>query len=103
MGIRKQSQEFRTVQPHDPELLVGLGDAALEVLADSMLVPRLQERLSHLLQLNREGGLSVEEERELDRLLEQVDHKNILKARAMYTLHQRRDAHPESQRLISNF
>ena len=85
----KDYQELRAAQPHDSELLVGLSDAELEVLADSMLVPRLQERLSHLLQLNREDGLSAEEGQELDRLLEQVDQMNVLKARAMYTLHQR--------------
>jgi hypothetical protein len=83
--------ELCASQPHDPELLVGLSDAELEVLADSMLVPRQQDRLSHLLQLNREGGLSAEEEQELDRLLEQIDQMNVLKARALYTLHQGRE------------
>jgi len=83
----KDYQELCDAQPHDPELLMGLNDMELKVLADSILVSHLQERLSHLLQLNREGGLSTGEERELDRMLEQVDQMNILKARAMYTLH----------------
>jgi len=85
----KEYQELRAVQSHDPELLMGLSDTELEVLADGMLVPRLQERLNHLLQLNREGGLGTEEEQELNRLLEQVDQMNVLKARALYTLHER--------------
>jgi len=87
----KEYQELCAIRSHDPELLVGLSEAELEILADSMLAPRLQERLSHLLQLNREGELSADEERELDRLLEQVDQMNLLKARAMYTLRQRRE------------
>ena len=78
--------ELCAAQPHDPELLVGLSDAELEVLADSMLVPRQQNRLSHLLKLNREGGLGTEEEQELDRLLEQIDQMNVLQARALYAL-----------------
>ncbi len=56
-----------------------------------MLALRLQERLSHLLHLNREGKSNAEEQQELDQLLEQVDQMNILKARAMYTLQQRRE------------
>jgi hypothetical protein len=55
------------------------------------LVPRQQERLSDLLQHNREEGLSTDEQRELDRLLERVDQMNVLKARAMYTLQQRQE------------
>ena len=85
----EEYQELCAAQPHDPELLVGLSDAELETLADSILVPHLQDRLSHLLQLNREGGLGTEEEQELNRLLEQVDQMNVLKARALYTLHER--------------
>lgn len=98
----KEYQELRAVQSHDPELLMGLSDTELEVLADGMLVPRLQERLNRLLQLNREGSLSAEEEQELNRLLEQIDQMNVLKARALYTLHQRRDTCPESQKLIAD-
>jgi hypothetical protein len=82
-------QKLCAAQPHDPEVLVGLSDAELETLADGMLVPRLQERLSRLLQLNREGDPSAEEEQELDRLLEQIDQMNVLKARALHTLHKR--------------
>ena len=42
-------QELCAAQSQDPELLVGLSDAELETLADGMLVPRLQDCLSHLL------------------------------------------------------
>ena len=75
--------------PIDPDLLVSLSDAELQALADSVLVPRQQERLSDLLRRNRDEGLSPDEERELDRLLERVDQMNVLKARAIYTLQQR--------------
>lgn len=68
-----------------------LSDAELQVLADSILVPHLQERPSHLLQLNREDSLSADEERELDRMLERVDQMNVFKALAMYTLHWRQE------------
>jgi len=78
-----------TIQSCDPKLLVGLSDAELEVLADSVLAPRLQERLDHLLQLNRECVLDNDTKQKLDRLLEQVDQMNVLKARAMYTLRRR--------------
>jgi len=78
-----------TAHPMDPDLLVSLSDAELQALADSVLVPRQQERLSDLLRRNRDEGLSADEERELDRLLERVDQMNVLKARAIYTLQQR--------------
>jgi hypothetical protein len=82
-------QELCATHPADPDLLVSLSDAELQALADSVLVPRQQERLSDLLQRNRDKGLSADEERELDRLLEHVDQMNVLKARAMYALQQR--------------
>ncbi len=87
----KDYQEICAALPSDPELLVGLNDAELEILADSMLAPRLQERLNHLLHQNQEGDLNAKEQQELDRLLEQVDQMNVLKARAMYTLRQRQE------------
>ena len=87
----KDYQELCTIQPRDPELLVGLCDAELEALADSMLAPRLQKHLNHLLQLNREQALDSDARQELDRLLEQVDQMNVLKARAMYTLRHRQE------------
>ena len=53
----EEYQELCAAQPHDPELLVGLSDAELETLADGIPVPHVPDRPSHLLQLNREGGL----------------------------------------------
>ena len=87
----KDYQELCAAQPSDPELLVGLNDAELEILAGSMLTLRLQERLNHLLHLSREGNPNTNEQQELDRLLEQVDQMNVLKARAIYTLRQRQE------------
>ena len=84
-------QKLCATHPVDPDLLVSLSDAELQALADSVLVPRQQERLSELLRRNRDEGLSADEERELDRLLERIDHMNVLKARAMYTLQQRQE------------
>ena len=87
----KDYQELCAAQSDDPELLVGLNDAELERLTGSMLALRLQERLSHLLHLSQEGNPNIEEQQELDRLLEQVDQMNVLKARAIYTLRQRQE------------
>ena len=78
-------------QSCDPELLVELCDAELEILTESMLALHLQERLSHLLHLNQEGNLSTRKNQELDQLLERVDQMNVLKTRAMYILQWRRE------------
>jgi hypothetical protein len=51
-----------------------------------MLSPSHQEQLTGLLQRNREGQLSKDEESELDQLLAHVDSMNVLKARALRTL-----------------
>ena len=51
-----------------------------------MLAAEHQERLSVLLEGNRQETLSVSEAKELDRFLEQIDSLNILKARARLTL-----------------
>ncbi len=68
------------------DLLIGLSESELRALAEGMLSPSHQERLSDLIQRNREGRLGQDEEEELDRLLAQVDSMNILKARAQRTL-----------------
>jgi hypothetical protein len=70
----------------DPDLLVGLTEFELRVLAESMLSPGRQERLDHLLRRNREGKLDTAEEDELDQILAGIDSMNVLKARAAYTL-----------------
>jgi hypothetical protein len=70
----------------DPEMLTSLSVAELGALAEGLLVPARQARLDHLLANNGEGSLSVQERRELDRLLELVDQLTLLKTRARYTL-----------------
>jgi hypothetical protein len=75
---------------HSPELdqecLIDLSQAELQALANCMLAPVTQSRLDELLTRNTESQLSAEEQAELDSLLSQVDHLNILKTRARYTL-----------------
>lgn len=80
--------------PSDPELLVGLSEAELRALAESVLAPAAQARLDKLLARNAESQLSTEESAELDRLLEQVDQLTVLKTRARYTLHHRKTTAP---------
>ncbi|WP_230968452.1 hypothetical protein [Nostoc sp. WHI] len=70
----------------DTECLIGLGQAELLALAESMLAPAAQARLDGLLARNAESQLSDEELAELDRLLAQTDHLTLLKTRARYTL-----------------
>lgn len=70
------------------EVLVGLSVDELEALADGMLAPAGQARLSDLLARKREKQLAANEEGELDRLLRKVDQLTLLKTRARYTLNQ---------------
>ena len=72
----------------DSEMLTSLSVAELEALADGLLAPARQARLDELLAKNAEGSFTVEERRELDRLLELVDQLTLLKTRARYTLGQ---------------
>ena len=72
----------------DSELLVGLSVDELEALADGLLAPAAQVRLSDLLARKKEKQLPPEKEQELDRLLQKVDQLTILKTRARYTLNQ---------------
>ena len=74
----------------DSELLLGLSQAELKALADSMLASGAQVRLNDLLARNAQGQLSAEETEQLDRLLEQIDQLTILKTRALYTLRQQK-------------
>ena len=53
-----------------------------------MLSPQHQERLSELLQRNRNQTLTPAETQELNGLLDDIDLLNILKARAKLTLQQ---------------
>ena len=70
----------------DENLLTNLSVAELQALAAVSLSPEKQVQLSELLARNNDDRLSVEEVQVLDRLLEQIDQLNILKARAQYTL-----------------
>jgi hypothetical protein len=93
VGVVLTWEDYQSLQAalsEDPDLLPGLSEVELQALAEGMLSSSHQERLDELLRRNREGKLSVAEERELDRLLELVDSMNVLKARAMYTLQQQK-------------
>lgn len=49
-------------------------------------------QLDDLLARNSEGKLTVEESKQLDSLIEQIDELNLLKARADFTLRHQEDA-----------
>ena len=51
-----------------------------------MLAPARQERLTELLDRNKEDALTAPEQHELDELLEYLDQMNLIRARALYTL-----------------
>jgi hypothetical protein len=72
----------------DPKLLKGLSKNELQALANVKLAPEEQEQLSSLLAKQNEGTLSQEDEARLDNLVAQVDQLTLVKAKAMYTLHQ---------------
>jgi hypothetical protein len=82
-------EDYRALQamlPTDPDALAGLSEPELRALAGGMLSPAHQDHLEDLLRRNQEADLSGDEQLELDRLLDQVDQMNMLKARALYTL-----------------
>jgi hypothetical protein len=79
-------QALQAMLPTDPDALTGLSESELRALAEGMLSPAHQERLRDLLRQNQESGVGGDEQSELDRLLDQVDQMNVLKARAAYTL-----------------
>lgn len=89
VGVVLTWEDFRSLQARlmdDPELLPGLSETELRALSEGMLAAEHQERLSMLLERNRQQALSAGEAQELDRYLEQIDSLNILKARARVTL-----------------
>ena len=82
-------EDFRNLHARmldDPDLLIGLSEIELNALSKGMLAVEHQERLSALLERNREQTLTAGEAEELDRYLEQIDTLNILKARARLTV-----------------
>lgn len=85
LPLQKQQQVLDGLE--DEELLTNISPAELQALAAISLAPDQQIQLSNLLTRNAEASISAEEIIILDRLLEQVDQLNILKARAKYTLH----------------
>jgi uncharacterized protein YydD (DUF2326 family) len=70
----------------DNEYLIGLSNAELQALATCQLALSEQEKLDSLIRKNSVGGLSCDEEKELDELLAKADQLTILKTRARYTL-----------------
>jgi len=79
-------QQISITLDEDPDLLPGLNEAELEVLAEGMLSFKKQEHLDELLLRNREGVLTDFEGKELQELLSHIDFLNILKSRTVYTL-----------------
>lgn len=81
-------QRLVSQKPADPDLLMDMSRAELEVLASSRLALPSQARLTELLARQEEGTLGDLEIVELDELLAQVDQLTLLKTRARYTLAQ---------------
>ena len=89
VGVVLAWEDYRNIQARlldDPDLLPGLSETELRALSEGVLAAEHQERLSALLDRNREQTLTEREAEELDRYLEQIDSLNILKARARLTL-----------------
>ena len=84
LPLQKQQQVLATLE--DEDLLSNISPAELHALSAIALAQPLQTQLSDLLDRNSENQLSPEDLIQLDRILEQVDHLNLLKARARYTL-----------------
>ena len=84
LPIQRQQQVLATLE--DEDLLSNISPAELHALSAIALSPPLQTQLSDLLDRNSANQLSPEELTHLDRILEQVDQLNLLKARARYTL-----------------
>lgn len=68
------------------EPLIGLSEAELHALADSVLASEHARRLKHLLRLQCENKLTPVLQAELDALLEESDRIALVKAKASYTL-----------------
>ena len=81
-------QKLRARLEVDPDLLIGLDVETLSAIANGVLSASHQQQLEALLERNRTDGLAPEEQSELDRLLDDIDRMNLLKARAIYALKQ---------------
>ena len=84
LPLQKQQQVLAILE--DEDLLSNINLAELQALSAIALAQPLQTQLSDLLDRNSEHQLSPEDLIQLDRILEQVDQLNLLKARARYTL-----------------
>lgn len=70
----------------DVDLPTGLSEAESHALSVAMLSCEQQDRLSVLLERNKQQALTPADEEELDRFIQRIDYLNILKARARLTL-----------------
>ena len=89
VGVVLAWEDFRSIQARlldDKDLLHGLSEIELNALSEGVLSVEHQERLSALLERNRDQALTSTEAEQLDHYLEQIDSLNILKARARLTL-----------------
>jgi hypothetical protein len=78
---------YETLRGSDPLLLRDLTLGQLQALADGKLTTDVQGQLSSLI-ANEKAGLNTSEETAmLDQLLRELDQLDMLKARALYTLH----------------
>jgi hypothetical protein len=66
--------------------LVGFNHEELQTLAGAVVAADRQQELQTLLDKNRQGSLTAQEQQRLDALLDEADQVALLKARALYTL-----------------
>lgn len=87
--LRNLRVALRSKPTESREELVPLSNMSLQelqVLAEAVVTPDRQQQLKALLDKNRRGELSPEEQEILDQLLTEVDQVGLLKARAHYTM-----------------
>jgi hypothetical protein len=87
--LRNQRFALRSKPAERGEELVPLSNMSLQelqVLAEAVVASDRQQQLKALLDKNRRGELSPEEQETLDQLLTEVDQVGLLKARARYTM-----------------
>jgi hypothetical protein len=85
-NLKPRSRAKKQAQTTGLEPLRGMSVAELSVLAEAVIAPGQQQTLHELLEMNRSGALTPDDETMLDDLLAQVDQVGLLKARARYTL-----------------
>jgi hypothetical protein len=84
----RSALQSQSAEPAAEELipLAGMSAGELRALAESVVAPGHQQQLETLLDKNRRGELSSDEQTRLDALLAEADQVALLKARACYTL-----------------